>query len=85
MLPHSETKLRHAKQPLSGDCADKKSRFTEMADAQDEVVKVLGEAVYQVLAEGRELSNDSVREMALLLSEVDDDMSVESAVGELRL
>ncbi|MEM6050661.1 hypothetical protein AAH450_08775 [Erwinia sp. P7711] len=56
-----------------------------MANAQDDVVKVLGEAVYQVLAEGRELSNDSVREMALLLSEVDEDVSVESAVGELRL
>jgi hypothetical protein len=56
-----------------------------MANAQEEVVKVLGEAVHQVLAEGRELSNDSVREMALLLSEVDDDLSVESALNELHL
>ncbi|WLS77929.1 hypothetical protein Q3V30_15845 [Erwinia pyri] len=56
-----------------------------MANAQEEVVKVLGEAVHQVLAEGRELSNDSVREMALLLSEVDDDLSVESALSELHL
>ncbi|WP_156103046.1 hypothetical protein [Erwinia sp. 9145] len=56
----------------------------DMEETQAAVAQVIGEAALQVLAEGRELSNETVRNMVLLLAEAVPDLSVEFALDLLR-
>lgn len=52
--------------------------------AHEAVVKVLGEAVVQVLAEQCPLTNESVADMVELRSEGEPDLAVEFALDMLR-
>lgn len=55
-----------------------------MEKAHDAAVKVLGEAVAQVLAEERPVTNESIREMVAMLAGDEPDLAVEFAMDMLR-
>ncbi|MFC0141571.1 hypothetical protein ACFFJN_16535 [Erwinia mallotivora] len=56
----------------------------DMEKAHDAVVKAIGEAVIQVLAEGRVVTNDSISEMVSMLAGDEPDLDVEFAPNMLR-
>lgn len=51
--------------------------------AHDGVVIVIGEAVVQLVAEGRKISNEAVAEMIVQLSDGKPDLAVEFAIDML--
>lgn len=56
----------------------------DMEKAHDAVVKVIGEAVIQMLSEGRALTNARIADMVTLLSEDEEDLAVVLALDMLR-
>ncbi|MFB9087117.1 hypothetical protein LU604_14705 [Erwinia tracheiphila] len=56
----------------------------DMEEAREAVVRVIGEAVIQLLAEGRALTKEGIAEMVSMLAGDEPDLAVEFALGMLR-
>ncbi|AXF76087.1 hypothetical protein LU604_10735 [Erwinia tracheiphila] len=56
----------------------------DMEEADNAVARVIGEAVIQLLAEGRALTKEVIAEMVSMLAGDEPDLAVEFALGMLR-
>nr|WP_154325072.1 hypothetical protein [Pantoea sp. 201603H] len=56
----------------------------DMEKAQVGTAQVIGDAVIQLIAEGRAITKESIREMVELLADAEPDLAVEFAIWLLR-
>ncbi|QKJ88053.1 hypothetical protein PMPD1_3121 [Paramixta manurensis] len=56
----------------------------DMEKAQAATAQLIGDAVIQLIAEGRAVTNESIREMVELLADAEPDLAVEFAISMLR-